>query len=84
VRDSDKIALYIDGILVSDSTIELPWPPKDTTRGVYIGSYPTRKRYWNGLIDEVRIQGRVMNEHWIRLCYMNQRRDDKLVVFSFR
>lgn len=82
IRDSEKIALYIDGELVIDSIIELPWPPTDTSRGVYIGSYPERRRYWNGTLDEVRVQSRVVSEHWIRLCYMNQRRDDKLVVFA--
>jgi hypothetical protein len=84
VRDSDKISLYIDGALSSDALIELPWPPKDTTRSVFIGAYPSRKRFWNGFLDEIRIQNRVVNGSWIRLCYMNQRRDDKLVLFPNR
>jgi hypothetical protein len=84
VRDSDKIALYIDGALASDSIIELPWPPKDTTRSVFVGAYPSRKRYWNGYLDEIRIQDRVLSRDWIKLSYMNQRREDKLVIFSNR
>ena len=37
--------------------------------------------FFNGGIDEVRIESRVRSSGWHRLSYMNQRSDDRLVVF---
>ncbi len=36
-------------------------------------------RYFSGLIDEFRIDKTCRSAAWIKLCYMNQRPDDKLV-----
>jgi hypothetical protein len=38
--------------------------------------------FFSGGIDEVRVEGAVRDGDWIRLCYMNQRPDDRLVVFK--
>jgi hypothetical protein len=37
--------------------------------------------YFKGSIDEVRICNTAKSSGWVRLCYMNQRLDDRLVVF---
>ena len=38
--------------------------------------------YFKGAIDEVRVCGTVRSADWIKLCYMNQRSDDKLVQMT--
>jgi hypothetical protein len=38
--------------------------------------------YFDGTIDEVRVCSRSRSAEWIRLCYMNQRTDDKLITFK--
>ena len=37
--------------------------------------------YFKGMIDEVRVSSTARSADWIKLCYMNQRSDDKLVQF---
>jgi len=39
-------------------------------------------RYFYGSLDEFRIDKTVRNANWIKLCYMNQREDDKLIRFK--
>ncbi|MBN1577418.1 MAG: DUF2341 domain-containing protein [Chitinispirillaceae bacterium] len=41
------------------------------------GGYP-----WNGSLDECSVSYKVRSTDWVRLCYMNQRLDDKLIVFK--
>jgi len=38
--------------------------------------------YFKGKIDEVRISSAPLSPDWIRLCFMNQRENDKLVSFK--
>jgi hypothetical protein len=38
--------------------------------------------YFKGKIDEVSVSNMARSSDWIRLCYMNQRIDDKLVQFK--
>jgi hypothetical protein len=38
-------------------------------------------RFWNGMIDEVRICSWSHSVNWIKLCYMNQKQEDELVEF---
>ena len=51
---------------------------------VYFGKHGNGKTAFNfiGAIDEVGIAGFTRSEGWIRLSYMNQRPDDKLVVWK--
>ena len=37
--------------------------------------------YFNGLIDEVRVEGKATDPDRIKLCSMNQKSDDTLVKF---
>jgi hypothetical protein len=39
-------------------------------------------RYFNGSLDEFRIDKTVRDPGWIKLCYMNQREDNKLVTIK--
>jgi hypothetical protein len=38
--------------------------------------------YFSGTLDELRMDNRLRSADWIKLCYMNQRQDDKLVTFA--
>ena len=38
--------------------------------------------FFKGSIDEVRILNAAQSPDWVRLCYMNQRAEDRLVVFK--
>lgn len=46
-----------------------------------IGSEGGGGYLWNGSLDECSVSYKVRSTDWVRLCYMNQRMDDKLVVF---
>ncbi len=88
VRDGTSQYLYVDGQLVFttngysvDDTL-----PRDTTSDVSIGrylqfvaQYNQGYGFFNGAIDEVRIQSIAPGADWIRLCYMNQKETDALV-----
>ena len=77
-------SLYIDGSLccVTDSTIPIIYTGIGTD--TYMGKHGNGKTAFNftGKIDEVRVDKTVRSADWIRMCYMNQRTDDKLVVFK--
>lgn len=90
VRQGDSQLLYCNGILV-DSTVNL-WQnavSRNTTNDLTIGKFakavtvPVSEGYcyFKGGIDEVRIISKAQSPDWVRLCYMNQRPDDRLVVF---
>ncbi len=89
-RHGNRQLLYCNGELV-DSVITSP-PDKGSgtvLNDLYIGRFSngilgtTNEGYcyFKGGIDEVRIISTAKNSDWIRLCYMNQRSDDRLVVF---
>jgi hypothetical protein len=76
--------LYVDGVCV-DSTLELgllSTDPRTTTGNLSIGRNPAAPWYYfKGKIDEARIMDRAPGADWIKLCYMNQKLNDALVVF---
>jgi hypothetical protein len=91
VRQGSRQFLYSNGVCV-DSTIE-PWVntvPRKTSNDLSIGKFieevtvPVNDGYcyFRGAIDEVRICSAARSVDWIKLCYMNQRGDDKLVLFK--
>jgi hypothetical protein len=90
VRSGSRQLLYCNGVLV-DSTISL-WTntvSRNTSNDLTIGRFakpvtvPITEGYchFRGGIDEVRIISRSQSADWIRICYMNQRSDDRLVMF---
>ncbi len=91
VRQGEQQFLFCNGVLV-DSVKDV-WPygiAKDTLNDLSIGSFlegiydPSYEGYcfFRGSIDEVRIISAAQSPDWARLCYMNQRSDDRLVVFK--
>jgi hypothetical protein len=92
VRNGNAQYLYIDGQL-ADSTIQAgnapPLPARNTGCNVSVGRYAefvTRDdqgyAWFKGKIDEVRMCNTVPSADCIKLCYMNQRQDNRLVVFG--
>ncbi|HEX7510071.1 MAG TPA: LamG domain-containing protein, partial [Chitinivibrionales bacterium] len=91
VRNGKKQYLYVDGVCV-DSNVSntIALAPENTAR-VYdkpleIGHCPDggRKpdRFFNGIIDEVRISKIALSADWMKLCYMNQKDRDALVAWQ--
>lgn len=91
VRQGEKQFLYCNGVLV-DSVKDV-WSyeiTRDTLNDLSIGGFleeiydPSYKGYcfFRGSIDEVRVISAAQGSDWIRLCYMNQRIDDRLVIFK--
>lgn len=79
--------LYVDGICMSDivNYIGTSSRARYTASDVTIGKTPPGSIGWSpyffkGKIEEVRMSNNALSADWIKLCYMNQRVDDKLVV----
>jgi hypothetical protein len=90
VRQGNRQYLYLDGQPV-DSTVRVAYDSvsRNTNADVTLGRYQNSVAYANegycffdGKIDEVRISSAVRSADWIRLCYMNQRGDDRLTRFK--
>lgn len=92
IRKGTQQYLYCNGVLV-DSTID-KWPneiaDRKSSNDLNIGRFAEAVQipfeqgfgYFKGSIDEVRIISTAVSLEWIRLCYMNQKSEDKLVVFK--
>jgi len=90
VRQGSRQFLYSNGVLV-DSITEV-WQnavSRNTSNDLSIGKFlhevtvPINDGYcfFKGSIDEVRICSVARSVDWIKLCYMNQRPDNRLVNF---
>jgi Concanavalin A-like lectin/glucanases superfamily/Domain of unknown function (DUF2341) len=85
VRQGTRQFLYVDGECF-DSIVNVGITSgsvvRDTTDDFTIGGVTGGTwDYFNGKIDEVRILNRAPDAQWVRLCYMNQKANDQLVVF---
>lgn len=83
--DGTTIRLYKNGSEISRSKV-VTEPPNANSHPLLIGrsnfSGPEATSFVKGILDEIRIEGTARSADWIRLCYMNQRSDDKLVHFK--
>jgi hypothetical protein len=91
VRSGANQYLYINGAMVNNGTpLEAGSYARNTGDNFMIGRYARKVFipyyegwcYFDGKVDEVRVLSGAQNADWIRLCYMNQRSDDKLVVLK--
>jgi hypothetical protein len=91
VRDGARQYLYVNGETVDSIFLKSNAGPRNSTSDLNVGRAhelaTTSKTYSNpcyfkGKMDEVRISSVARSTDWVRLCYMNQREDDKLVVFK--
>jgi hypothetical protein len=89
VRNGSSQYLYIDGICV-DSSITLMGESDGITRTDTFNIDIGRKLlpdgsgslHFSGGIDEVRICTSARSSEWIKLCYMNQQKNNRLVRFG--
>jgi hypothetical protein len=73
--------LFIDGVLSAEAHDTNSIKYQGLGTDTYIGYHANGKKFFdfNGQIDEVRVNKIALTPDWIRLCFMNQRADDKLV-----
>jgi hypothetical protein len=90
VHQGARQLLYCNGVLVDSTTANwLNTVSRDTNNNLTIGRFAETVAlpisegycYFKGGIDEVRICNIAQTSEWIKLCYMNQGADDKLVRF---
>jgi hypothetical protein len=84
VRNGDRQYLYVNGVC-TDSIIEttVAGAARSTADDFVIGKMPGYSLYFfNGMIDEVRVTGFAPDGNYAKLCYMNQKQADALVVFK--
>jgi hypothetical protein len=91
VRDGASQYIYVNGE-PADSIFDRPCTESENTASdFFIGRAHGRMALRNGkddyysfkgCIDEVRVYSAARSGDWIKLCYMNQRIDDRLVVFK--
>ena len=76
--------LFIDGAPCCSTESIVPIVYNGVGSDVYFGKHGNGKPGFDfdGDIDEVRILSIACSEDWIKLSYMNQRQDDKLVKFK--
>ncbi len=73
--------LYIDGVEQAVSNDVAPIYYEGLGTDTYFGIHGNGKTKFNfiGLLDEVRIHRSAVSSDWVKLCFMNQQPDDKLV-----
>jgi Concanavalin A-like lectin/glucanases superfamily/Domain of unknown function (DUF2341) len=77
--DGDKIRLYINGEL-ADSTRSIGKYPVSSNEPLSIGGRDGE--YVKGIMDEVRIEKQARSADWIKLCYVTQMKENKIVTFE--
>jgi hypothetical protein len=91
VHSGTSQKIYINGKKVDEKTPVFPGNAgRNSGDNFIIGShgrdipipYPQGYSYFKGKIDEVRVSSVAQSDDWIRLCYLNQKADDALVVFE--
>ena len=89
VRAGNRQYLYVNGVCVDDTIDINAISPtstnryRDTTNNFMLGKRDNFNSYFFcGAIEEVRVLRLDPGASWIKLCYMNQRPDDKLVVMK--
>ena len=91
IRNGNEQQLYINGEKVVDAaSLDKGDYPRVVTDDFTIGCYgrpvtiPINQQmaYFDGKIDEVRVMSVVPSTTWIKLCYMNQRKVNKLIIFK--
>jgi hypothetical protein len=88
VRNGSSSSLYVNGVRMDsvDTVTSALQLPRNTSYDVTIGKISQNPDsstfHFNGTIDEVRMSNVSRGPDWIRLCYMNQKAIDKLIVFK--
>jgi len=93
IRDGSNQYLYVNGALAMEGyqvigtgqdTISRD-TTEDFTLGAFLNPVPDWNQgyaYFSGAIDEVDVSSLPRSADWIKLSYMNQRADDKLIIID--
>jgi hypothetical protein len=73
--------VYRDGVPLSQNTLDTA-RLKTSTGAFFLGSTETGGEYFSGSLDEVRVERAFRSPDWVKLCFMNQKNPDALVVFK--
>jgi hypothetical protein len=71
--------VYMDGNPIA-SNIADTMHLKTSAGALYLGGTESGNEFFEGLLDEVRIERAFRSPDWIKLCYMNQKSPDALVT----
>lgn len=76
--------LYIDGTVVNSKNHIDSLDYFDIGKNTLIGNHANKKSNFgfNGCIDEVRVHKDVVSADYEKLCYMNQKKEDELIIFK--
>ena len=79
-----KQYFYVDGVLCDSGSLTTPIDYTGVGQNILFGSRGENSQIYSytGLIDEVRISRVARSPDYIKLCFMNQKKDDVLVVFE--
>ncbi|MGA2505848.1 MAG: DUF2341 domain-containing protein [Chitinispirillaceae bacterium] len=74
---------YIDGVECASTQDVNPIYYAGLGTDTYIGIHGNGKTAFNfiGLIDEVRVNNNAVDPDWVKLCFMNQKAQDALIVW---
>jgi hypothetical protein len=84
VRSGTNQYLYVNGVCANNT----PWTETNVFARNMGDDFKIGRRtdlvdyFFNGIIDEVRVSSIDQSADAVKLCYMNQRQDDKLIVFK--
>jgi hypothetical protein len=78
--DGTAIRLYENGTEVSRSNA-ISVIPITNSKPLFFGQSKNNS-FVKGIMDEIRIEGTARSADWIKLCYMNQQKVDKIIVFK--
>lgn len=83
--EKDSLRIWIDGVLAGEKRVsfEEGETPSDPSHKACIGSQDDEgSEFFDGVLDELRVERVVRQADWIRLCYENQRAGSLLVRFQ--
>jgi hypothetical protein len=86
IRSDTAQYLYVNGICVDsimkigNGTTSLRFTGDNFKIGTHSGPVDPYPWFFKGDIDEVRVLNRAYNADWVKLCYMNQKGQDALIV----
>ncbi len=83
VRDGATQHLYVNGEPTDSISSKSDITPRNTASDLILGRAheSVDSSFFSGNIDEVRVESTARSSAWVRLSYMNQRIDDRLVIF---
>ncbi|WP_423735564.1 DUF2341 domain-containing protein [Chitinophaga caseinilytica] len=83
VHDFPYVHLYVNGKLEKTEKFDTPWKSDDHPVGIGNQSqFPDKGgRFWDGVLDEARVIGKVKDANWIKLDYESQRPGSRLLEF---